>query len=177
VTIDDHSGVRQAVEHLAALGHRSLAYASGPASSWSNRQRRAAFEQATNEAGLDSVVLGPYAPRFDGGVQAADVVLARGATAVLAYNDVMACGVISRLQARAVEVPRDVSVVGFDDIPTAAIWSPPLTSISASTRAVAKAAVQAVLRLPLENGVNGKSRTLPSHLVVRGSAGVSASAS
>ena len=92
VLIDYATGSRQAVEHLAALGHERIAYVEGPQYSRSNAQRRQGFEDAMADLQLDPQVFGPYAPKFDGGVQAADIAVSRGVTAILAYNDLMAFG-------------------------------------------------------------------------------------
>jgi LacI family transcriptional regulator len=171
--IDNDPGMSQAVEHLAALGHRAIAYVEGPPTSWSNRQRRQTFETITEANGIHGVLLGPYAPRFDGGVQAADVAVARAVSAVIAYNDVMAFGIMSRLSSRAIAVPGTMSVIGFDDVPAASLWSPSLTTISASTTSIGKAAVANLIRLLEGKAVHPEShRRLPSHLVVRGSTAV-----
>jgi DNA-binding LacI/PurR family transcriptional regulator len=170
VLIDHSSGMHQAVEHLAALGHKTVAYVEGPSWSWSNRQRLESFAAAIRELELDGVVMGPYPPRFEGGVQAADIAVARGATAIVAYNDLMAFGVMSRLHDRGVAVPEAISVVGFDDVPAGAIWSPSLTTVTASTTGIGKTAAQILMRLL--DGREAKSpsvRRVQSHLVVRAS--------
>ncbi|MDQ0394800.1 LacI family DNA-binding transcriptional regulator [Labrys monachus] len=172
VVIDPSSGTRQAVEHLAALGHKRIVYVEGPVASLSNRQRRDSFREAMQALGLDAAGIGPYAPRFEGGVQAADIAVARGCTAIIAYNDLMAFGIMSRLASRGVKVPDDMSVIGFDDVPAASIWSPPLTSVTGSTTETGKMATQSLIRL-----IGGKarephvSRRVLSQLVVRASTG------
>jgi DNA-binding LacI/PurR family transcriptional regulator len=172
VLVDNRSGMQQAIEHLAALGHRSIAYVEGPRHSWSNARRRETFLAATGDAGLDGVLVGPYEPRFEGGVQATDVAIARGVTAIIGYNDIVAFGIVSRLHARRIAVPEAVSVVGFDDVPAAAIWSPSLTTVASSTASIGKTAVRDLLQLakgkPLAAGAQ---RHLSSHLVVRNSTG------
>jgi len=172
VLVDNRSGMHQAIEHLVALGHRSIAYVEGPRHSWSNARRRESFLAAAEESGIEGVLLGPYEPRFEGGVQAADVAVARGVTAIIAYNDVVAFGIVSRLQARRIAVPDAISVLGFDDVPAAAIWSPSLTTVASSTASIGKTAVRDVLQLargkPLAAGAQ---RQLSSHLVVRNSTG------
>jgi DNA-binding LacI/PurR family transcriptional regulator len=171
VSIDHSSGMRQAVEHLAALGHTTIAYAEGPSWSWSNRQRLESFSAATNELGVGGVTIGPYPPRFEGGVQAADIAMARGVTAVVAYNDLMAFGVISRLRDRGVAVPEAMSVVGFDDVTAAAIWAPPLTTVTASTGGIGKTAAQFLVRLLDGRASSPLVHRVQSHLVVRASTG------
>lgn len=171
VVMDSADGVRQAVEHLAALGHQRLAFLCGPDSSWSNEQRRRGLGPAAEAAGVEVVELGPFTPHFDAGVQAADLVLASGATAVLAYNDLMALGVLSRLAARGVRVPEDVSVVGCDDIAMAAMATPPLTTIGMPTEAAGRAAVDLLLRQLQSPTGSGEAphRSLGTQLLIRSS--------
>ncbi|WP_084129070.1 LacI family DNA-binding transcriptional regulator [Demequina sp. NBRC 110055] len=127
VSFDVASGVRAALEHLKALGHTRVAYVGGPASSWSDARRRAALGDVS---GVEIVDIGGHRPIHQGGVAAADLIVAAGATAVLAYNDLVALGVMSRLTARGLDVPGDISVVGFDDIPAASYASPALTTVA-----------------------------------------------
>ncbi len=172
ILVDNSSGIHQAVEHLVALGHKAIADVEGPSTSWSNSRRREPFLEASREAGIDGMLLGPYSPRFEGGVQATDVAVARGVTAIIAYNDVMAFGILSRLAGRGVAVPAGMSVVGFDDVPAASIWSPSLTTVASSTASIGKTAVRDVLR---RAGVKPLApptkRHLTSNLVIRNSTG------
>ncbi|GAA2274662.1 LacI family DNA-binding transcriptional regulator [Actinomadura luteofluorescens] len=144
VLLDFRPGMEQAVAHVHALGHRRCAYLAGPANSWSNRQRRRFLGAACAERGIDLVDLGPYEPRFTGGYRAADEVLAAGVTAVFAYNDLVALGVLSRLAARGVPVPGELSIVGFDDVPMASMTNPPLTSVAMPVNALSRAAAATV---------------------------------
>jgi DNA-binding LacI/PurR family transcriptional regulator len=109
VTVDSADGMRQAMAHLAALGHRRCAFVSGPERSWSNQQRLRGLRAAARTTDAEIVTIGPVAPQFEGGVQAAEQVLASGATAVLAYNDLVAAGLLSRLAQRGVDVPGHLS--------------------------------------------------------------------
>lgn len=180
VLMDSAGGMRQAAAHLAALGHRRIAYLSGPRTSWSNRERRRGLAVAARELDLDVVEPGPLPPTFDAGYQAADLALAAGVTGVVAYNDLMALGVISRLSDRAVPVPAEMSVVGFDDIPMAAMCTPPLTSVAMPSVAAGRACVDLLLHLLGPDGAgapDGRSqRRLPSQLIVRGSTAPNAAA-
>ena len=168
VVIDYRTGTRQAVEHLAALGHRRIAYVEGPSASWSNGHRRESYLEAMDDLGYDATVIGPYAPRFEGGLQAADIAVARGMTAVVAYNDLMAFGIISRLESRGVPTPTSMSVVGSDDVPAAAIWSPALTSVNGFTADAGRAAVQVLIR-SLQGKVQPSSNRILSQLTIRAS--------
>ncbi|WP_315987290.1 LacI family DNA-binding transcriptional regulator [Actinomadura sp. HBU206391] len=147
VGIDHGPGIEQAVTHLRALGHRRCAYLTGPRGSWSNRQRLRHLTAACSAQGIRLTVLGPYEPRFSGGYRAADEVLTAEVTAVLAYNDLIALGVMSRLADRRVGVPRDISVIGVDDIPMASMTSPPLTTVSVPIAGVAQASASMLLSL------------------------------
>lgn len=148
VLIDNHDGVRQAMAHLRALGHRTIAYVGGPVASWSNRQRLAALHAvATEHVGLEVVDLGSFQPQVSGGIAAADLLLASGATAVLAYNDLVAFGLLNRLRQRGVRVPQDMSVIGVDDIPMSTLTSPALTSVGIPLVSCGRAGVDMLVSL------------------------------
>ena len=106
VVTDFDDGMRQILGHLVALGHRRVAYLSGPRRAWSEGRRWAALTAAASDAGVAAARLGPFAPTFDGGPAAANAGLASGATALAAYNDLLAIGVLRRLEERGV-VPLD----------------------------------------------------------------------
>jgi DNA-binding LacI/PurR family transcriptional regulator len=130
VRIDNLEGVRQAMVHLHALGHRTIAWVGGPSTSWSNTERLAALHTVVAlHPDTELIDLGSFQPYVSGGVAAADLVIASGATAVLAYNDLVAFGLLKRLRQRGVRVPEDISVVGVDNIPMSALTTPALTSV------------------------------------------------
>ncbi|MBO1752480.1 LacI family DNA-binding transcriptional regulator [Actinotalea sp. BY-33] len=146
VIIDNDDGIRQAVRHLHALGHRRIAYAGGQWGSWSDRERRRALEIAAHDLPeVELVQLGHFPMVFAGGVAAADLVSASGATAVVAHNDLIALGILDRLRSRGVDVPGQVSVVGFDDVPTATHVSPTLTTVAVPLRQLGRTAVELLL--------------------------------
>lgn len=170
VLMDVTGGMRQAVDHLVALGHRRIAYLTGPRASWSNRERRRGLRRAARQ-GIEIVELGPFAPRFDGGSHAADLALAEGVTAIIAYNDLMALGVMSRLADRGVSVPEQMSVVGFDDILMAGMATPPLTTVSMQNERAGRAAVDLLVNLLTVTGAEAGDlrRELECQLIVRAS--------
>ena len=173
IYVDDAEIVRQALEHLYALGHRHVGYAGGPAGSWSDRQRRNGIERAVPELpGLTVASLGAFAPVFGGGQSAADLALASDATAVLAYNDLMALGILSRLRSRGVRVPEDMSVVGIDDINAATLVSPALTTVQAPLRRVGRTAVNLLVDSFGEGTGARPAEQLPVQLIVRESTSV-----
>lgn len=170
VLMDVTGGMGQAVDHLAALGHRRIAYLNGPRASWSNRERRRGLRRAARQ-GIETVELGPFAPRFDGGPHAADLALAERVTAIIAYNDLMALGVMSRLADRGVSVPEEMSVVGFDDILMAGMATPPLTTVSMQNERAGRAAVDLIVSLLTVTGADTGDlrRELECQLIVRAS--------
>jgi DNA-binding LacI/PurR family transcriptional regulator len=179
VTFDDQDGVRQAVAHLQALGHRRIAWVGGPAFSSSQGRRLTGMHTAAAEFELDLVDLGRFAPRYSSGLAAADLLLASRATAVVVYNDLIALGVLNRLASRGVDVPGQISVIGHDDIPFAAIAHPPLTTVALSTERAGRSAVELLLSLLERESDPDRTdrafplhRTMPSHLLVRATTGV-----
>src|SRR6185312_998679 len=171
VTVDSGDGMRQAMAHLAELGHRRCAFLAGPRRSWSNQQRLRGLRAAAKAADAEIVTIGPVAPQFGGGVNAAEQVLASDVTAVLAYNDLVAAGMLSRLAQLGVEVPAQLSVLGFDDIPLAAMLTPALTTVSAPTVRAGAAAVDALLSRLEQPDAPPTAQQLPAALVVRETTG------
>ena len=163
-------GMRQVVVHLAALGHRRCAYLGGPRNAWSNRERRRGLRAAVRLHKVELIELGPFEPKYEGGVQAADLALETGATAIVAFNDMMALGVLSRLTARGISVPRDISIVGADDILYAAMCAPPLTTLAMPMELAGRTAVDLLLaKLANPSGLidTAPHRTLTTELIVR----------
>jgi LacI family transcriptional regulator len=177
ITIDNNDGIRQAVAHLAALGHRRIAYVAGPRMSWSNRERARLLRTATAAAGIELVELGNVAPQFAGGVAAADLVLAAGVSAVVAYNDLVAFGLLNWFATRGVKVPEAISVMGFDDIVLSQMVSPSLTTVAQPQEQIGRAGVDLLLQL-LEDPDRAAvpRRELSSQLMVRHSTGPAAKA-
>ena len=172
VLLDMADGMRQAVEHLHALGHAHCVYLNGPRASWSNRHRRTAFRATAKRLGMHTSELGPFEPSYEAGVQAGDLALAERPTAIVAYNDLMALGVVARLSARGVAVPGAVSVVGFDDIQIAGMASPPLTTVAVPAAAAGRAAVDLLLEtIGHAPGGEREEHQLKTELLVRASTG------
>jgi DNA-binding LacI/PurR family transcriptional regulator len=171
ITVDNTDGMRQALSHLAALGHRRVALAAGPKTSWSNGERVHGLREAAKDLDLELVEIGNFPPQPSGGVAAADLALASKATAVVAYNDVVAIGLLNRLAARGVDVPGEVSVVGVDDIALAQMTHPALTTVRIPKKDAGRAAVSLLLAV-LHSTETATQRELPTQLIVRQSTGV-----
>jgi LacI family transcriptional regulator len=167
VVMDVAQGARLAIEHLVALGHVDIALVSGPRGSWTSREIRRSASAATHRK---LTVIGPNPPTEVGGLAVAEEVLRAGATAVLAYNDLMAIGLIEGLFAAGARVPQDVSVVGIDDIMLSRLTRPKLTTVATPTAAAGRAAVDMLL-------AHGDDRRTTAHvhlqteLVIRDSTG------
>ncbi|MBF6673047.1 MULTISPECIES: LacI family DNA-binding transcriptional regulator [Glutamicibacter] len=129
VTIDNRSGIAQEVAHLKALGHHRIGYVAGPETSYSCLIRQQAASELLAEAGLEEVSIGRFEPTFDGGRSAAQQVLLSSVTAVMVYNDVMALGLINQLTQFGVNVPENLTVVGYDDIEFSSMSSPALSTV------------------------------------------------
>ena len=178
VVIDQHDGARQIVEHLASLGHDSIAVLTGPRMSWLGAQRWRGLATAARSLGISMTRLGPFPPILAGGAAAADAGLHSGASAFVAHNDLLAIGVLRRLEERGVSVPEDVSVVGFDDIFGADFCSPALTTLAGPLETAGRIAIDLLLaRLEPNHDRHARQRVvLPSHLEIRRSTGAAAPA-
>jgi LacI family transcriptional regulator len=147
IRINYLNGIRQAVQHLAALRHTRIAFISGPSHLKSAIARKAAFVAAMTEIGLvpDLIVEGNH--RMDGGMRALVEFdsLSNRPTAVLCSNDMTAIGVMREAYDQDVKIPNDLSVIGFDDIRLAEFTIPPLTTVQMSQTELARIAFQALL--------------------------------
>jgi DNA-binding LacI/PurR family transcriptional regulator len=174
ITFDNGGGMRAVLKHLVALGHRTIAYAAGPERSWSNTERVEAFRDvASSDSSLELIELGNFAPFFSGGVHAGDLAIASGATAVVAYNDIMALGLIDRLRQRGLSAPFDMSVTGFDNVAVSTFVWPNLTTVDLPRVQMGRMSVDTLLDV-LETGdlSTRPAIELPVELVVRQSTGV-----
>lgn len=163
-------GLSQAVDHLVSLGHSRLAYVSGPSRSWMSRHRWQRARAMCEHAGVDIVRVPSTQPDMAGGRATADEVLKTGATAVLAYNDLVAIGLMLELQSRGVAVPDRLSIIGFDNIFGADFTTPALTSIGSPHRASGMYAAQSLFALLSDSAVPLVD-DLTTELVMRGSTG------
>lgn len=147
VSIENAAGIFEAVEHLAALGHTTIAYLNGPKRSWSNERRQEAVREACIHAQIDLIEFGPFEPQIQAGVRAADLLCASPATAVIAYDDLVALGVMTRLNERGIKVGPELSVIGIDDSPMSGMAYPTLTSITVPGAKAGTLAVDLLLDL------------------------------
>lgn len=171
VVVDVDGGMFEAVSHLRQLGHRAVAYVAGPPESWSEQQRRQAALDRAAEVDMKINVLELGRPDYHAARDVVARLQSAKVTAAIAFDDVVAQGIIAGLAVRGVQVPRDFSVVGCDDI-LAATTQPPLTTISAGASAAGDAAIGLLLRvLGGETITTEQERVaIGTHLVIRASA-------
>jgi LacI family transcriptional regulator len=130
LSVDYGLGIQHLADHLYSLGHRHFVYLEGPAPSSSNQARiegLRAFAGRVGDVRIDHI---PAGSASADGYRCGKAVRASGATAVLAYNDLVAVGLMSALAELGVDVPRDIAVAGFDDIPLVRYVTPKLTTVS-----------------------------------------------
>jgi LacI family transcriptional regulator len=175
IRVDYADGIRQAVQHLAALRHERIGFIAGPLRLRSAMARKDAFQASMKEIGLpvkpDFLVEGDH--RLEGGKRALKKLaqLRERPTAVLCSNDMTAIGVMREAFELNIKVPQDLSVVGFDDIRMAEFLTPPLTTVQMSQSELARLAFEALLKeVKRETPVpDGCEYVLKTHLVLRNS--------
>lgn len=165
---DATAAIEEIVAHLSGLGHRSIGYLGGPLTSWMSERRRRLLVAAGVRHGVEVVPLGPTAATLTGGREAAGEVLASGVSAVVAYNDLVALGLIAQAREVGVVVPDALSVIGFDDILGAEISSPGLTTVRSPLGVLGEAAVRRLLA-DIDGVPADPDPVLTSELVRRGS--------
>lgn len=183
IRIDYQQGIRQAVQHVVALRHERIAFITGPLHLKSARARRDAFEESMREIGLKVVpkmiIEGDHA--MEGGMRALGslVTLPGCPTAILCSNDMTAIGVMRKAHECGISVPRELSVVGFDDIRLAQFMNPPLTTVQMSQTELAQLAFHALIAEVgrMTPASNKTEYVLKTNLVLRQSTSLVSSAS
>jgi DNA-binding LacI/PurR family transcriptional regulator len=168
VAMDNRAGARLATSHLLRLGHRDIAFVSGPVTSPEATARQRSWRDEVRRAGLaaDRVYPGDWSSAS--GYTAGQRIVADGVpTAVFAANDQMALGLLSALAEAGLDVPGDVSVAGFDDVPDAAYFTPALTTVQQDFAALASRCVTVLEQIL--RGEAAKSVRIRPELVVRAS--------
>jgi LacI family transcriptional regulator len=169
VTSDNERGTRLAAEHLESLGHEQILYVAGPETSWSDGMRWRALRDAAAALGLDVRRIGPNPPHVLAGLNAARQVAELEATAVLAYNDLLAIGVVNGLRKLGYAVPGQISVVGFDNIVYDEMVHPPLTTVASPLYRMGLAGTRNCIGQVQGARAAGGPLVLPVRLVIRAS--------
>ncbi len=176
VHANDRDGARAATQHLLNKNHRRIGIINGPSTGAvvATGERLLGYQQALSEAGIayDPALMlyGDYTRAS--GQAAAEQLLAlpNPPTAIFALNDRMAIGAIRAIQAAGMRVPEDVAVIGFDDIPTAADFSPALTTVRQPSKEVGQTAAQILFKLIEGEPVADNEIVLPAEVIIRQSA-------
>lgn len=172
VVPDATAGVEAAIAHLGALGHRSLGYLSGPRASFMNALRWRAIRDCARAAGIEATLLAPGEPTVAGGRASLRRVTDSGARAVIAYNDLMALGLLLECRGAGIAVPGQLSILGFDDIFGAELTTPTLSTIRSP---LAEAGELAIRRLVGEvEGATAAAADLRTTFIPRESTGPAA---
>lgn len=183
IEYDSRAGARMATEHLLALGHKKIAFATTPLVRFTRKEIHAGYCKALNAAGITPEEALLYVRSMDKSGRGSDYELNIGrliademikdrcpATAVVCINDMIAIGLIQALTQNGIRVPEDVSVVGFDDIPLAGAYIPSLTTVHYPAQEMGRlAAIMLQDALRSEEGAMSVSMRLSPQLVVRGS--------
>jgi DNA-binding LacI/PurR family transcriptional regulator len=176
VAIDNYLGGRMAMTHLLEQGYQKIGHVSGPLDWWEARQRMAAWKDALLEAGQNvgnnNCVEGNWSPAS--GAHAVEKLFNQypDMDAIFVANDQMALSVMQFITQKGLRIPEDIGIVGFDNIPESAFFSPALTTIQQDQYNIAKLAVEEVIQL-IEAGwqesvqVESQTVILPPTLVVR----------
>lgn len=170
--VDYEEGIEQAILHLVALGHRRIAYISGNIELRSARRRLEAFSGTMQQLfpGVPELIFnGNF--KIEGGRRAASEILATQAadlpTAVVAANDLTAIGAIHEFEANGLNIPRDISVIGFDNIAFAALTKPALTTVNLPLNELGRRAVEVLLRSIDKPSEEGQEIRIPTNLIIR----------
>lgn len=173
IVVDYEMGIEEAIQHLVALGHRTIAYVGGPNRLRSATRRLEAFRESIArhlpKAPPPAIYEADF--RLEGGRRAARKILAMSdlPTAVVVANDMMALGVMQECRAAGPLIPRDISIVGFDDIAFAVLADPPLTTVNLPREQLGRRAVEALMLTIERPDRQGVEIHIPTRLVVRGS--------
>jgi LacI family transcriptional regulator len=169
VGVDNVAGIAAMVAALVELGHRHIAFLAGPAALYVARDRLAGYRRGLAEAGLtaDERLVVPSGFDRAGGALGADRLLASEApfTAILCANDLLALGALGRLAELGISVPEDVSVAGFDDISTASLTAPRLSTVRLPLRQMGRSGFEHAVRLLAGEPV--EPEILPFEVVMR----------
>lgn len=168
VRIDSFDGMLALAAHLVELGHRRVVYLAGPEASWSDRERRRALD-AAKRFGLEHNVISAGSMSQEG-FEATPLALEHEASAIVCFNDLIALGALARLREMGVQVPEDISITGFDDIPVASFMAPPLTTVRLPKHELGKRAWK-LLAARLAGESEPPSATVAPELIVRASTG------
>jgi DNA-binding LacI/PurR family transcriptional regulator len=168
VVVDQHSGALAATQHLLRLGHETVWHVAGPHDWMSAQVREQGWRDALEEAGnsVPPVMRGDWSVR-SGYEMGQRIARQKGVSAIFAANDQMALGVLRALRENGADVPGDVSLTGFDDVPEAAYFWPPLTTVRQDFDEVGRRSLQLLLEQVEGSSRSGRRVVVETELIVR----------
>jgi LacI family transcriptional regulator len=175
LTVDNYGGACAMVRHLVGRGHKAIAFITGPEANFEAQERLRGYREALGEllpAAETLVLPGDFTEESGWRVGNRIVAMERRPEAIFAANDAMAIGCLFCLGEAGIQVPRDIALVGFDDIPLARFVNPPLTTVRVRIAELGSLALERLaLSVETRNLASAKPQTLRSELVVRSSCG------
>lgn len=170
---DEAGGMHQAIDHLIQLGHRKIGLIAGLPDFHAARERKRGYQEALHENGIeirkDCIFQGDFTIQSGQHVGSIFVGLEDRPSAIVAANDLMAVGFCQELQKRGIPIPKQVSVVGFTDVPIAEYVNPPLTSVRIPKEELGREAARILLRMIDKNFEGIANKVVPTQLVLRAS--------
>ena len=168
VVPDPEPGIAAALDQLRERGHRRIAYLAGPDASWMNGLRWRTLFDAAVARGLSIVAVPSAAPTREGGADALPLVRAADVSAVVAYNDLLALGLLRAARDAGTSLPDELSIVGFDDIFGADLTTPALSTVASSLREAGEEGMRRLLE-EIDGGEPAPAAALRTAFVGRAS--------
>jgi DNA-binding LacI/PurR family transcriptional regulator len=173
--MDDYAGGYQATSYLVALGHRRIAFVSGPSELGSVQERYRGYSDALTKAGIDPSgqvsQAGQFTEQFGMSTLPYLLAAAESPTAAFVASDYIALGMLSAAETHGIRVPEDLSIVGFDDIRFSQYVRPRLTTIRSPVDRLAQVGVELLFERLADPEAPARTEVLPVELVIRESAG------
>lgn len=171
VEVDNHMGALTAVKHIMERGHKRIGIICGPSDSSTGRERLRGYKEAHAQAGIpvksEFVRFGDFMQESGRVLTAALLDLPDPPTALFVCNGLMTVGALEEIAARGLKIPRDIAIVGFDELPLASVFNPPLTLVRQPAYEVGKCAAELLLKRLEDGNRPATSLKLLPELVVR----------
>lgn len=172
VVTDNSLGAYEAVKYIISLGHKKIGFISGPSGRQVTKERFEGYKKAMDESGIkiDEKLISESDLHIDGGYDAMMKMLGRAKeypTAIFAINDESAIGAIKAIKEKKLDVPGDISVVGFDDIELSSHTTPPLTTMKVYKKEIGQISIQKVVQLIEGKNLLPVKSLMPASLVIR----------
>jgi LacI family transcriptional regulator len=173
VEVDNAQGAFEAVQHLIVRGHRRIGLISGPGDTSTGRERLEGYRRAHAQAGLEVdenlIRFGDYKQQSGREISDALLSLPQAPTALFACNNLMMIGALETIFARGLKIPKQVAIIGYDDLPLAAVFDPPLTVVQQPAYEVGQRAAELLLKRLEDPSCSIGNLRLSPKLIIRNS--------